>query len=75
MRNIISISLQENSVKHLRNTAKKRGFKSVSAYVRYVLKNDDEVISEKELVRNVKESRKEYKKGKSIRSKTIADLV
>ena len=47
----------------------------MSAYILSLLKTDDDLISETELLRAVDEARKEYAAGKSVRASSLADLV
>lgn len=75
MRQVLSLSLPTTDVRQIKNFAKKRGYSSVSSYVKYLLKADDDLISETELLKTVKHARKEYRAGKSIKAKSLADLV
>ena len=71
----MSLSLQDSQVKQIKSLAKKRGHNSVSAYLQYLVTADKDLISETELLQSVKEARKEYRLGKSIKAKSIADLI
>jgi len=75
MRKILSLSLPEKTVKSIKRRAQKRGFRSVSAYFQFLLQEDEDLISEEELLAAVEEGRKEYEKGKTIKAKSLADLV
>ena len=75
MRQILSVSLPVTRVRQIHQRAKKRGFPSASSYVQYLLKADEELIQEEELLDTIRESRREYKRGKSIQAKSMADLV
>ena len=67
MRQVLSLSLPEETTKELKESAKRRGFESISAYVKYLFYLDKDLISETELLNSVKSARKEYKEGKAIK--------
>jgi hypothetical protein len=75
MRQVLSLSLSEQITKEIKISSKQRGFNSVSAYVKYLFELDKNLISEKELLSAVKEARKEYQNGKTVKAKSIADLL
>ncbi|MCK5320900.1 hypothetical protein KAJ61_05960 [Candidatus Parcubacteria bacterium] len=76
MRQVLSISLQENIIKDIKKRVKNGCFKSVSEYFKYLFKMDTEdVISEKELMKDIIQARKEYKEGKTIKANSLADLL
>ena len=76
MRTTISLSTTAQEVKKARRLAKKRGFSTLSSYVRYLLSEDDGVmISEETLVKRVKTIGSLAKKGKLIVGKTMKDFV
>ncbi|NCS99992.1 hypothetical protein CO116_01605 [Candidatus Falkowbacteria bacterium CG_4_9_14_3_um_filter_38_19] len=76
MRQIISISLPEDIIKKLKNRIKHSGFASISEYFKYLFEADNNnTISDKELMAAIIESRKEYKKGKTIKADSLADLL
>ena len=75
MRQVLSLSLSSLDISQMKSTAKKRGYESISSYIKDLLKADVNLISETELLKTVKEARKEYKEGKSIKAKSIADLL
>ena len=76
MRQILSISLQEDIIKDIKKRVKNCGFKSVSEYFKYLFKMDTEdIISEKELIKDIKQARKEYKEGKTIKANSLIDLL
>ena len=76
MRQVLSISLQENIVKDVKKRVKNCGFKSISEYFKYLFKMDTEdAISEKELMEDIIQARKEYKEGKTIKANSLADLL
>mgnify|MGYP001571611395 FL=1 len=76
MRQIISLSLPENLVKKLKNRIKQSDFASISEYFKYLFEADnDNAISDKELMAAIMESREEYKNGKTIKADSLADLL
>jgi len=75
MRHIVSLSLPTKAAQDAKKRAKKRGFKSVSAYFQFLLKEDEGLISEKELLESIERGRKEYRQGKTIKARSLADLV
>ena len=59
-----------------RRLARKRGFRSVSGYVRFLLETDDEVlIGEDEILRRSMEAHRLHKVGKLVAVKTLKDLL
>ncbi len=75
MRQVLSLSLPPQSNREIKNLAKKRGFTSVSGYIKYLIELDKNLISEEELLTSIKQSRKEYKAGKTVKAKSISELV
>ncbi|HLC70064.1 MAG TPA: hypothetical protein VJH75_03400 [Patescibacteria group bacterium] len=75
MRQILSISLPSTDVKLIKKHAKNRGYDSISAYIQHLYKEDADLITEAELLKSVREARKEYRTGKTITAKSLADLV
>jgi len=75
MRQVLSLSLPEETTKELKEISKKRGFESVSGYVKYLFYLDKDLISETELLTSIKLARKEYHEKKTIKAKSIEELV
>lgn len=75
MRQVLSLSLPAVDVKQIKLLTKKRGYNSVSSYIKYLFKEDNDLISEAELLRTARLSRQEYRAGKTIKAKSLADLV
>ncbi len=77
MRQVLSVSLPEKTIQTVKEKTKTRGFGNVSNYIKHLIKLDeeDDWISEEELLKIVEESRKEYKKGKTIKANSMADLL
>lgn len=75
MRQVLSLSLPTTEAHALKTIAKKRGYWSVSAYILNLFEADKNLISETELLKTVKNARQEYRQGKSIKAKSMADLV
>ena len=75
MRQVLSLSLPEKSKMEIKKLSKKRGFKSISEYIKYLIDLDSNFISDTELLNSVKTARQEYKTGNTITANSIADLV
>ena len=75
MRKVLSLSLPEKTVAHIKTLSKKRGFASVSDYIRGLIEQDKDLISAKELLAMAKKAQREYKAGKTITADSLADLV
>lgn len=75
MRQVLSLSLPATEIKLLKKTALVRGYTSVSAYVKSLFEADKDTISENTLLSTAKKADKEYQKGRSVRAKSIAELV
>lgn len=75
MRQVLSVSLPTADARQIKTLAKKRGYASVSSYVKHLFKADEDLISETELLKTLSHARKEYRAGKSIKAKSLADLV
>ena len=75
MRQVLSISLPQQTTKKIKTLSKKRGFNTVSGYIKYLIESDQDLISETELLKSVREARKEYKAGKAVKIESMADLL
>ncbi len=75
MRQVLSLSLPAKSRKEIKNLSKKRGFTSVSSYIKHLVELDKDLISEEKILSSLKSARREYKAGKTIKGKTLADLM
>jgi len=75
MRQVISLSLPEKFSKQIKSLSKKRGFSSVSGYIKYLIESDKDIISEKSLLNSITQARKEYKEGKTVVAKSISELI
>lgn len=75
MRQVVSLSLPTTEVKQIKYIAHKRGYTSVSSYVKYLLQADKDLISETKILQAAKSARKEYQMGRSIKAKSISDLL
>jgi len=76
MRQILSISMPMETINAIKKRVKKSGFNSISEYFKYLFSMDNNnIISEKELLAEIKQAREEYKKGKTIKANSIADLL
>ena len=75
MRQVLSLSLPKETAKEIKTLSKKRGFDSVSSYIKYLVNSDKELISEISLLGSIKEARSDYKKGDTLRVDSIANLL
>jgi Arc/MetJ-type ribon-helix-helix transcriptional regulator len=75
MRKVLSISISDTLEKEIKQRTKERGFNSVSDYIKSLLVVDEDLISEEELLEDVRSGQEDYKKGKVIKAESIADLV
>ena len=75
MRQVLSLSLPTTEVSILKTLAKKHGFWSVSAYIQNLFEADKDLISETELLRTIQVARREYRQGRSVKAKSMADLL
>jgi len=75
MRQVISLSFTENIAKEVKILSKKRGYLSISKYIQDLVEMDRDIISERELLNSIKQSRQEYKKGKIIAAKSMSELI
>jgi len=75
MRQVLSLSLPPQTTKEIKKSAKQRGFDSVSGYIKYLFDLDQDLISETELLSSIKSARKEYKEGKAITAKSLAEFI
>jgi len=75
MRQVLSLSLPQEATKEIKIVAKQRGYASVSSYVKYLFESDKDLISEKELLEDVKQAEKEYKAGKGIKANSLSEAL
>lgn len=75
MRQVLSLSLPPQATVELKTLARKRGFVSVSGYVQHLIDLDKDLISESRLLRSVKEAERDHKIGRTIKAKSIANLL
>ncbi|MFH0857776.1 MAG: hypothetical protein V1848_03450 [Candidatus Magasanikbacteria bacterium] len=75
MRQVLSLSFPEQMTKEIKQVAKQRGFVSASSYVKYLFESDRDLISEEELLDSIKQAEKDYKSGKCVKAKSVADLI
>ena len=71
MREILTLSLPNALKEAAQKMAKKRGFKTVSEYVRFLLEEDKDVIIDAELWEDVQAARRDYREGKCIDADAI----
>lgn len=75
MRKVLSISVTDVLEKDIKQKTKKRGFNSVSDYIKNLVVADEDLISEEELLEDIRRGEEDYKKGRVVRASSIVDLV
>jgi hypothetical protein len=75
MRQVLSISLPGATIKEIKEKSKKRGFESVSKYIKFLVKEDDDLISVDEILGAAKRAEEEYKQGKLKKFTSLKDLM
>ena len=75
MRQILSLALPATEARVLKTLAKKRGYYSVSAYIQNLFEADKDLISETALLKTARKARQEYRQGRSIKAKSLTDLL
>ena len=76
MRTTISFTLTKEAVKKTQTLVKRRGFRTTSDYIRFLLAEDDvALISEQELVKRSKEIFRLHKSGRLVRASSMAALL
>ncbi len=75
MREILTLSLPSQTKQLIRKRSKMNGFSSVSSYIQYLIKQEDDLIPENELWKNVQEACRDYKDGKLKKLNSIKDLI
>ncbi|MBU0619814.1 MAG: hypothetical protein V1768_01180 [Patescibacteria group bacterium] len=75
MRQVLSISLPSETIQSIKTKVMQRGFNSVSSYIKHLLFEDNNLISEQELIRSVKQACYDYEHGKTIKAKSLANLL
>lgn len=71
----MSLSLSEQTVKEIKNISKKRGFASVSDYIKQLIAADKDLISSDELLTFTQEAQNEYDTGRTIKANSLAELL
>ena len=59
----------------MKRVAKKRGFTSMSAFVQDLFSAEEDTISVERLMKSATSARAEYRAGKSIKARSLADLL
>ncbi len=74
MRDVLTLSVPTDLKKSIKKKSLERGFNSVSDYVKYLIKEDNDLIPATDLLKDAREAKKEYKAGKTIKAKSLVDL-
>lgn len=75
MRKVLSISVTDVLERDIKRKTKKRGFDSVSDYIKNLVVADEDLISEEELLEDIRKGEEDYKKGNVIRGKRLSDFI
>ena len=75
MRQVLSLSLPKETTKEIKQSAKQKGFASVSSYIKYLFEADNDVISVAQLLKDVEEAEKDYKAGRCIKASSITEAL
>lgn len=77
MRSVLTISLPKNEAATVQRNAAVRGFKSVSAYMRFLcaLDRDDDRISTKELLAMTQRAEDDYTRGRLRKGRSMRALL
>ena len=75
MRQVISFSLPQKMAKEIKSLSKKRGFSSVSSYLKSLIELDQDLISEKELLSLAEKARREYAASETVVADSMAELL
>lgn len=74
MREILNISLPSGQKEEILKRAQKAG-KNVSAYILHAINLEKKLIQEDELIKMAKKAKNEYRKGKTKKLESLADLM
>ncbi|MFZ3054592.1 MAG: hypothetical protein WA091_01230, partial [Minisyncoccales bacterium] len=75
MRKVLSISVTSVLERDIKQKTKKRGFNSVSDYIKNLVVADEDLISEEELLEEIRRGEEEYEKGDVVRGKRLSDFI
>ncbi len=71
MRQIVNISLPEETVKMIKSEVKKGGYASISEFMRYIIR----LWRTDQLIGDINQSKKEFSDGKGKILKSLKDLT
>ncbi len=74
MRSILNISIPAEKKQEIVRRAKKAG-KNVSAYIVYAVSLEAKLIQESELIKMAQKAKSDYRKGKTKKLESLADLM
>jgi len=75
MRSILNLSLPKETFETVKKRVKTGGFESASQYIRLLLEMDEGLISADELLKMSAQADREYRQGKLIKRKSLAELM
>jgi hypothetical protein len=71
MRKVLNILVTDYLEKEIKKTAKQRGFSFASDYIKMLILENSDLVSEEELIKISKSARKDFKNGKLIKEKSL----
>jgi len=74
MRSVLSISIPPKKLKALKKKAKKDGI-TISAYVLRIIDEEEHMISEEELLEDIRIGEKEFREGKGVVLRSDDDIA
>lgn len=75
MRTVLSISLPQGVARYIERQTKTRGFQSKSAYFQHLIRQEQTMITEDDVVKFDHEALREHKAGKTRKLRSLADLM
>lgn len=76
MRTSLSFNLTRDESKKTQALVKKRGFRTTSDYLRFLISQDDvDLISEHELIKRALEIERMHQTGKLVKARSLKELM
>ena len=71
----LSLKLQSEVIQNIKEKAHELGFKSINSFFTDLFQKKDDLISEDELLADIKQAQKEYKEGKTIKADSLEETL
>lgn len=75
MRQVLSISMPAQLITEVKKRIEKRGYSSISDYIKHLIKEDDGCMTDDEILKAAKDAEREYKQGKLKKLKSLDELM